>query len=85
MSTQQTFVIVGAGLAGAKAAEALRTNGFGGKVIFIGDEDERPYDAPRCRRAICRAASSGKRSASIRRSGTSTATPPCVWVLGSPK
>jgi len=46
MSTQQTFVIVGAGLAGAKAAEALRTNGFGGKVILIGAETERPYDRP---------------------------------------
>ena len=42
MSAQQTFVIVGAGLAGAKAAEALRTNGFDGKVILIGDEDDRP-------------------------------------------
>ena len=46
MSAQQTFVIVGAGLAGAKAAEALRTNGFGGNVILIGDEDDRPYDRP---------------------------------------
>ena len=46
MSAQQTFVIVGAGLAGAKAAEALRTNGFDGKVILIGDEDDRPYDRP---------------------------------------
>ena len=46
MSTQQTFVIVGAGLAGAKAAEALRTNGFDGNVILIGDEAERPYDRP---------------------------------------
>jgi 3-phenylpropionate/trans-cinnamate dioxygenase ferredoxin reductase subunit len=46
MSTQQTFVIVGAGLAGAKAAETLRTNGFDGKVILIGAETERPYDRP---------------------------------------
>jgi hypothetical protein len=46
MSAQQTFVIVGAGLAGAKAAEALRTKGFGGNVILIGDEDARPYDRP---------------------------------------
>lgn len=46
MSAQQTFVIVGAGLAGAKAAEALRTNGFDGKVILIGDEADRPYDRP---------------------------------------
>jgi 3-phenylpropionate/trans-cinnamate dioxygenase ferredoxin reductase subunit len=42
----QTFVIVGAGLAGAKAAEALRTEGFDGKVVLIGDEGERPYDRP---------------------------------------
>jgi 3-phenylpropionate/trans-cinnamate dioxygenase ferredoxin reductase component len=46
VSTDQTFVIVGAGLAGAKTAEALRTNGFGGKVVLIGDEAERPYDRP---------------------------------------
>ena len=46
MSTQQSFVIVGAGLAGAKAAEALRTDGFDGKVILIGDETDRPYDRP---------------------------------------
>jgi 3-phenylpropionate/trans-cinnamate dioxygenase ferredoxin reductase subunit len=46
MSTPQTFVIVGAGLAGAKAAEALRSNGFGGKVILLGDEADRPYDRP---------------------------------------
>ncbi|WP_396928157.1 NAD(P)/FAD-dependent oxidoreductase [Mycolicibacterium sp.] len=46
MSAQQTFVIVGAGLAGAKAAEALRANGFEGKVLLIGDEAEPPYDRP---------------------------------------
>jgi len=39
-------VIVGAGLAGAKAAEALREQGFGGPIVLIGDEDERPYERP---------------------------------------
>jgi 3-phenylpropionate/trans-cinnamate dioxygenase ferredoxin reductase component len=43
---QQTFVIVGAGLAGAKAAEALRAQGFEGRVVLYGDERERPYDRP---------------------------------------
>src|SRR5262245_40776729 len=43
---QQTFVIVGAGLAGAKAAETLRAEGFGGRVVLIGDEAERPYERP---------------------------------------
>lgn len=43
---QQTFVIVGAGLAGAKAAEALRTDGFTGRVVLLGEETERPYNRP---------------------------------------
>ena len=42
----QTFVIVGAGLAGAKAAETLRSEGFDGRVVLIGDEPERPYERP---------------------------------------
>jgi 3-phenylpropionate/trans-cinnamate dioxygenase ferredoxin reductase subunit len=42
----QTFVIVGASLAGAKAAEALRTEGFDGRVVLIGDEARRPYERP---------------------------------------
>jgi 3-phenylpropionate/trans-cinnamate dioxygenase ferredoxin reductase subunit len=47
MSTQeQTFVIVGAGLAGAKAAETLREAGYDGRLILIGDEPERPYERP---------------------------------------
>jgi 3-phenylpropionate/trans-cinnamate dioxygenase ferredoxin reductase subunit len=47
MSTgSERFVIVGAGLAGAKAAEALRDEGFTGEVVLIGDEPERPYERP---------------------------------------
>jgi 3-phenylpropionate/trans-cinnamate dioxygenase ferredoxin reductase subunit len=41
-----TFVIVGGGLAGAKAAEALRTAGFDGEVVLFGTEPERPYERP---------------------------------------
>jgi len=44
--TQQTLVIVGAGLAGAKTAEALRTEAFDGRIILLGEENERPYDRP---------------------------------------
>ena len=40
------YVIVGAGLAGAKAAETLRAEGFDGPVVLIGDEDELPYERP---------------------------------------
>jgi 3-phenylpropionate/trans-cinnamate dioxygenase ferredoxin reductase component len=46
MSTEDTFVIVGASLAGAKAAEALRLEGFGGRVVLIGEEAQRPYERP---------------------------------------
>ncbi|WP_053164380.1 NAD(P)/FAD-dependent oxidoreductase [Streptomyces noursei] len=46
VNTDETFVIVGGGLAGAKAAETLRAEGFGGRVIVIGDEGERPYERP---------------------------------------
>jgi len=46
MATDQTFVIVGASLAGAKAAETLRAEGFDGSVILIGAETERPYERP---------------------------------------
>lgn len=40
------MVIVGAGLAGAKAAEALRNQGFDGDVVLIGGEAHRPYERP---------------------------------------
>jgi 3-phenylpropionate/trans-cinnamate dioxygenase ferredoxin reductase subunit len=44
--TAPRIVIVGAGLAGAKAAEALRGKGFDGPVTLIGDEPHRPYERP---------------------------------------
>ena len=40
------MVIAGASLAGAKAAEALREQGFDGPVTLIGDEVHRPYERP---------------------------------------
>jgi 3-phenylpropionate/trans-cinnamate dioxygenase ferredoxin reductase subunit len=46
MTTTETFVIVGASLAGAKAAETLRTEGFDGRLVLIGAERERPYERP---------------------------------------
>ncbi|WP_255951423.1 NAD(P)/FAD-dependent oxidoreductase [Streptomyces odontomachi] len=46
VDADQTFVIVGGGLAGAKAAEALRSEGFTGRVILICDERDHPYERP---------------------------------------
>ena len=41
-----TFVIVGGGLAGAKAAEGLRAEGFDGDIVLFGSEQENPYERP---------------------------------------
>ncbi len=46
MTSPSKVVIVGAGLAGAKAAEALRTQGYGGPLVLIGDEEHLPYERP---------------------------------------
>ena len=46
MSTDQTHVIVGASLAGAKAAQTLREEGFDGRLVLVGAEEERPYERP---------------------------------------
>jgi 3-phenylpropionate/trans-cinnamate dioxygenase ferredoxin reductase subunit len=46
MTNEQTHVIVGASLAGAKAVETLREEGFDGRVVLVGAEDERPYERP---------------------------------------
>ena len=46
MSGNSAYVIAGGGLAGAKAAETLRAEGFDGPVVLIGEETERPYERP---------------------------------------
>jgi 3-phenylpropionate/trans-cinnamate dioxygenase ferredoxin reductase subunit len=42
----QTHVIVGGGLAGAKTAEALRGEGFEGRIVLLAEEPELPYERP---------------------------------------
>jgi len=44
--TNGRIVIVGASLAGLRAAEALRDEGFNGSLTIIGDEKHEPYDRP---------------------------------------
>jgi 3-phenylpropionate/trans-cinnamate dioxygenase ferredoxin reductase subunit len=46
LKTSGRIVIVGASLAGLRAAEALRKEGFRGKLTLIGDEPHEPYDRP---------------------------------------
>ena len=46
MPDRSTFVIVGANMAGGRAAEALRKEGFDGRLVLIGADPEPPYERP---------------------------------------
>src|SRR5262245_52157904 len=46
MTTSSTFAIVGGGLAGAKAVEALRDKDFDGHIILFAAEEHLPYERP---------------------------------------
>ncbi|WP_426571656.1 NAD(P)/FAD-dependent oxidoreductase [Aquihabitans sp. McL0605] len=48
------IVIVGASLAGLRAAETLRTDGFVGTITLVGDEARRPYDRPPLSKQVLR-------------------------------
>jgi len=49
-----TLAIVGAGLAGAKAAEAARQHGYSGRIILLGEEAAAPYERPPLSKALLR-------------------------------
>ncbi|MFC7014826.1 NAD(P)/FAD-dependent oxidoreductase [Streptomyces viridiviolaceus] len=42
----RTVAVVGASLAGLSAARSLRSQGFDGQLVVIGEEPHRPYDRP---------------------------------------
>ncbi|MFT5201386.1 MAG: 3-phenylpropionate/trans-cinnamate dioxygenase ferredoxin reductase subunit [Candidatus Aldehydirespiratoraceae bacterium] len=44
--TRRSITIVGASLAGLRAAESLRRQEFDGQIVLIGDEPHAPYDRP---------------------------------------
>ncbi|MEV0163358.1 NAD(P)/FAD-dependent oxidoreductase [Nonomuraea fuscirosea] len=46
MAGDPTYLIAGASLAGAKAAQTLREEGFQGRIVLVGEESERPYERP---------------------------------------
>jgi 3-phenylpropionate/trans-cinnamate dioxygenase ferredoxin reductase subunit len=46
LSPDATVVVVGASLAGLRAAEEIRHEGHTGPVVIVGDEDHQPYDRP---------------------------------------
>jgi len=44
--THSTIAVVGASLAGLRAAETLRADGYGGRIVLVGAEAHEPYDRP---------------------------------------
>lgn len=50
--TSRTMVVVGASLAGLRAAEMFRTDGFDGRVVMVGAEAHLPYDRPPLSKAM---------------------------------
>jgi 3-phenylpropionate/trans-cinnamate dioxygenase ferredoxin reductase component len=52
--TDRSLVIVGASVAGAKAAEGARASGFDGRVVLVGDEPTLPYERPPLSKAVLR-------------------------------
>lgn len=46
MADERTIVVVGGGLAGAKAVEALREQGYAGRLVLLAREDRLPYERP---------------------------------------
>lgn len=54
MTNPTTLVVVGASLAGAKAAEAARDAGHDGRIVMIGEEAGVPYERPPLSKAVLR-------------------------------
>jgi 3-phenylpropionate/trans-cinnamate dioxygenase ferredoxin reductase component len=54
MIADRTLAIVGASLAGAKAAEGAREAGHDGRIVLIGDENVLPYERPPLSKAVLR-------------------------------
>lgn len=75
-----TLAVVGASLAGLATARAARQQGFDGKLIIIGDEQERPYDRPPLSKDFL----AGKiEAADLRLEGPDDADLDAQWLLGT--
>ena len=59
-TNHRTLAIIGASVAGAKAAEGARATGFEGRVVLIGDEATAPYERPPLSKAVLRGEKSGE-------------------------
>jgi len=70
MGLNATHVIVGARLAGARAAATLREEGFDGPVVLVGEEPHRPYQRPPLSKEYLRGEAERRKSSSTMRAST---------------
>ncbi len=78
----RSIVIVGASLAGLRAAETLRTEGFAGRITMIGAENRHPYDRPPLSKKLLSGEWEPERI-SLRKP-EDLASLDITWLLGSP-
>ena len=52
MSTPDSIAVVGGGQAGGWAAKTLRDEGFGGRIVLVGEEEHPPYERPPLSKAV---------------------------------
>jgi len=64
----RTVVVVGMSLAGLRAAEALRREGFAGRLVAVGEERHEPYDRPPLSKDLLRG-ETGPADVALRRQG----------------
>lgn len=72
MVDRPVFVIVGASLTGAKAAEGLRETGFAGRIVLAGRSRSRPTSDRHCPRGTCSAPTRARRRTCTSRTGTAS-------------
>ncbi|NUT39849.1 MAG: FAD-dependent oxidoreductase, partial [Thermoactinospora sp.] len=75
----RSAVVVGASLAGLRAAESLRAEGFGGELTVIGDEPYEPYDRPPLSKQVLAGRASPAHTTLVRDESLQAR-----WLLGEP-
>jgi 3-phenylpropionate/trans-cinnamate dioxygenase ferredoxin reductase subunit len=66
LASLRTLAVVGASLAGLRAAQALRRLGYDGRLVLVGAEKERPYDRPPLSKEILRGEWDADRTALVK-------------------
>ncbi len=74
--TAPRIVIIGGGLAGAKAAVALREGSFEGSVTIVGDESHPPYERPPLSKEYLQGGTPAEDMLVVPASGTPSTTSP---------